>query len=100
MTRIKTFPHRDYIKANGRASRLAEVENHTRLVSIAGVYKSKKVYDRKRNKAEMERALSYLFFIGFRECLQDMFRFCNMHLYYTLSGVLFVKIYGFIPERL
>ena len=55
--KIRTFTQRDYIKANRRASRLAEIENHQRPVSIAGVHKSKKVYDRKRNKAEMKKAL-------------------------------------------
>ena len=52
---------RDYIKANRRASRLAEIENHNRPVSIAGVHKSKKVYDRKNGKAEIKKALPYLF---------------------------------------
>ena len=57
----RTFTQRDYIKANRRASRLAEIENHTRPVNIAGVHKSKKVYDRKGGKAEMKKALPYLF---------------------------------------
>ncbi len=52
---------RDYIKANRRASRQAEIENHNRPVSITGVHKSKKVYDRKSGKAEMKKALPYLF---------------------------------------
>ena len=68
--KIRTFTQRDYIKANRRASRLAEIENHQRPVSIAGVHKSKKVYDRKRDKAEMKKALPYLFLWSLCECFQ------------------------------
>ena len=57
----RKITQRDYIKANRRASREAEIENHNRPVNIAGVHKSKKVYDRKRGKAEMKKALPYLF---------------------------------------
>lgn len=59
----KTFTQRDYIKANRRASRLEEIENHNHPINIARVHKSKKVYDRKRNKTEMKKALPYSFFI-------------------------------------
>lgn len=52
---------RDYIKANRKASREAEIENHTRPVNFCGVQKSKKVYDRKRSKADNKKALPYLF---------------------------------------
>lgn len=52
---------RDYIKANRKASREAEIENHTRPVNFCRVQKSKKVYDRKRSKAENKKALPYLF---------------------------------------
>ncbi len=68
---------RDYIKANRRASRLAEIENHCRPVSIAGVHKSKKVYDRKRGKAEMKKALPYLFLWGLCEWLKNKLHFIN-----------------------
>ncbi|MDD2962139.1 MAG: hypothetical protein PHR45_08710 [Muribaculaceae bacterium] len=60
----RTFTQRDYIKANRRASRLAEIEDHMHPVNIARVHKSKKVYDRKRDKAEMKKALPYLFLVG------------------------------------
>ena len=89
----RTFTQRDYIKANRRASRLAEIENHTRPVSIAGVHKSKKVYDRKRGKAEMKKALPYLFLWGLRERV----RFSCA---YTISGVFISLLHGIIPERL
>lgn len=52
----------DYVKANRKASREAEIESHSRPVSHSRVKKSKKVYDRKRNKAENKQALPYLFF--------------------------------------
>ncbi|MGL4519365.1 MAG: hypothetical protein ACRCUJ_06750 [Phocaeicola sp.] len=73
----RTITQRDYIKANRRASRLAEIENHGRPVSIAGVHKSKKVYDRKRDKAEMKKALPYLFLCGLCEWLQNLRYFIN-----------------------
>ncbi|MFV0555029.1 MAG: hypothetical protein ACK5LR_10055 [Mangrovibacterium sp.] len=53
---------RDYIKANRKASREAEIENHNRPVSFHRVHKSKKVYDRKRSKAEQKKALPYFFY--------------------------------------
>ena len=52
---------RDYIKANRKASREAEIENHTRPINFCRVQKSKKVYDRKRSKAENKKALPYLY---------------------------------------
>lgn len=59
--KTKKFTLSDYIKANRKASREAEIENHTRPVHFCRVHKSKKVYDRKRNKAEDKKALPYLF---------------------------------------
>lgn len=41
----------DYIKANRKGSRDAEIENHGRPVSYNHVYASKKVYNRKKVKA-------------------------------------------------
>ncbi|MEG0519259.1 MAG: hypothetical protein RR555_10410 [Bacteroidales bacterium] len=52
---------RDYIKANRKASREAEIENHTHPIHFKRVHKSKKVYDRKRSKAENNKALPYFF---------------------------------------
>lgn len=77
----RTFTQRDYIKANRRASRLAKIENHSRPVSIAGVHKSKKVYDRKRVKAEIKKALPYLFLLDFCECFMNMLQFDSTSLY-------------------
>lgn len=77
----RTFTQRDYIKANRRASRLAEIENHSRPVSITGAHKSKKVYDRKRVKAEMKKALPYLFLLDFCECFMNVLQFDSTRLY-------------------
>ena len=52
---------RDYIKANRKASREAEIGNHGRSVSFCRVHKSKKVYDRKKQKADDKRHLPSLF---------------------------------------
>lgn len=51
----------DYIKANRRGSREAEIESHGRPVSFNSVHVSKKVYNRKRAKADDDRRLPYLF---------------------------------------
>ena len=42
----------DYIKANRKGSREAEIENHGHPVSFNRVHVSKKVYNRKRDKAD------------------------------------------------
>ncbi len=54
----------DYIKANRRGSREAEIENHGHSVSFNRVHVSKKVYNRKRMKADDQRRLPYLFIEG------------------------------------
>jgi len=50
----------DYIKANRIASREAEIDNHGHSVCYRKVHKSKKVYDRKRDKAD-NKDLPYFF---------------------------------------
>ena len=50
----------DYIKANRKGSREAEIENHGHPVSVNRVHVSKKVYNRKRDKADAQRRLPYL----------------------------------------
>lgn len=52
---------RDYVLANRRASRKEEIESHGHPVNFARVHKSKKVYDRKKGKAEFKKALPYFF---------------------------------------
>ncbi len=45
----------DYLKANRRAARLAEIEAHGKPVKLRSVlHKSRKVYDRNRQKAIRE----------------------------------------------
>ena len=53
--KTKTNGLRDYLKANRRASREAEIGNHDRPVSFSRVHKSKKVYDRKKLRADDKR---------------------------------------------
>lgn len=49
----------DYIKASRRGSREAEIENHNHPVSYNRVHVSKKVYNRKKNKADSNEDLPY-----------------------------------------
>lgn len=48
----------DYIKANRKASREAEIENHGHPICHKRVHQSKKVYNRKRIKAD-DKALPF-----------------------------------------
>lgn len=50
----------DYIKANRKASREAEIENHGHPLCFKRVHQSKKVYNRKRMKAG-DKGLPYFF---------------------------------------
>lgn len=52
----------DYIKASRRGSREAELEQHNHPVSHNRIHVSKKVYNRKNNKAD-DKDLPYLFFV-------------------------------------
>ena len=56
----KVSPLDEYIKVNRKGSREAEIENHGRPVSHNRVHVSKKVYNRKRDKADAQRRLPYL----------------------------------------
>ena len=58
--RKKQDPLVEYIKANRKGSREAELENHGRPVSHNRIHVSKKVYNRKRMKADAQRHLPYL----------------------------------------
>ena len=53
MSKKMQFDREDYLKANRKLSREEEIKTHGRPVRIGGVHKSKKVYDRKRSKAEI-----------------------------------------------
>ena len=64
----KVSPLDEYIKANRKGSREAEIENHGRPVSHNRVHVSKKVYNRKRDKADVEGRLPYLCMIGLEAC--------------------------------
>lgn len=52
----------DYIKANRKGSREAEIENHGHPVSFNRVHVSKKVYNRKRDKGRCPEASALLVF--------------------------------------
>lgn len=58
----KRFTQDDYIKANRKASREAEIKDHGHPVSYRRVHQSKKVYNRKRIKAASNEGLPYLFY--------------------------------------
>ena len=62
--RKKQDPLVEYIKANRKGSREAELENHGRPVSHNRVHVSKKVYNRKKDKADAQRHLPYLFLVA------------------------------------
>ena len=61
--RKKQDPLVEYIKANRKGSREAELENHGRPVSHNRIHVSKKVYNRKRMKADAQRHLPHLFLV-------------------------------------
>lgn len=49
------------VKAAKKASRDEEIAKHGKSINYAKVVKSKKVYDRKKNKAGADEALPYLY---------------------------------------
>ena len=54
----------DYLKAMRKARRDEEIREHLHPVNINRVHKSKKVYNRKRNKADLNKDLPYFFAFG------------------------------------
>lgn len=54
----KRITQDDYIKANRKASREEEIESHGHPVSYKRVHQSKKVYNRRKRKAE-DKALPF-----------------------------------------
>lgn len=50
----------DYLKAMRKARRDEEIREHLHPVNINRVHKSKKVYNRKRNKADLARTPLFL----------------------------------------
>lgn len=59
----KRITQDDYIKANRKASREAEIEMHGHPICHKRVHESKKVYNRKKIKAA-KNELPYLLYIG------------------------------------
>jgi len=58
----KRITEADYIKANRIASRDAEIEEHGHPVCHKRVHRSKKIYDRKRKKAD-DKGLPFLIYL-------------------------------------
>lgn len=80
MKRRMEITERDYIKAFRKASREAEIEDHMRPVSFNRVHKSKKVYDRKREKADDKRHLPSLRLAGTCLCGLLLINYCCLKL--------------------
>lgn len=93
----------DYIKANRRGSREAEIENHGRPVNFCRVQKSKKVYDRNRRKADDKRRLpSFLSDILNKIPKINIFhiRYSLKHLIlYCIPSVLFLPLQSHMPTQ-
>ena len=91
MSKKMQFDREDYLKVNRKLSRKKRSKTHGRPVRIGGVHKSKKVYDRKRSKAEMKKG-SALFFTCYSTvdfCFRDRktVRFRYIYLYVYEKGI-------------
>ena len=51
----------DYIRMNRKISREEEIAWHGHPIGFMRVFKSRKVYDRKRSKADLNKDLPYFF---------------------------------------
>lgn len=68
-----TFTQDDYLKANRIASRNEEIEKHGHPICYSRVHKSKKVYNRKKNKADND--LPYFFVVNVGRCRRILLGF-------------------------
>ena len=68
----------DYLKAMRKARRDEEIREHLHPVNINRVHKSKKVYNRKRNKADLNKDLPYFILNPINFLIYD-FRSGNFH---------------------
>lgn len=59
----RRITQKDYVKANRKGSREAEIENHGRSISYNRVFQSKKVYDRKKIKAGFKKRPASFFIL-------------------------------------
>ena len=71
--RKKQDPLVEYIKANRKGSREAELENHGRPVSHNRIHVSKKVYNRKRMKGRCPEASALFVFSGLKGDLSSLY---------------------------
>lgn len=51
----------EQVKAARKQSREAEIENHGKAINYFKIIESKKRYNRRKNKADADEALPYLF---------------------------------------
>ena len=51
----------EQVKASRKQSRDEEIKSHGKLINYGNIIKSKKIYSRKKNKADAEEALPYSF---------------------------------------
>lgn len=51
----------DFIRMNRKISREEEIARHGHPIGFKRVFKSRKVYDRKRSKADLNKDLPYFF---------------------------------------
>ena len=56
---------KDYLKTNRKASREAEIESYGKPININRIQQSKKVYNRKKMKADAKRHLPFDFSYNF-----------------------------------
>ena len=71
--RKKQDPLVEYIKANRKGSREAELEYHGRAVCHNRIHVSKKVYNRKRMKADAQRPSALFVFSGLKGDLSSLY---------------------------
>lgn len=67
MRKKNRITEEEYLRINRKLSREEEISAHGHPVSFQRIFKSKKVYDRKRNKADLNKDLPYFlsFYSGF-----------------------------------
>lgn len=64
MKRKTNITTEDFIRMNRKISREEEIEKHGHPIRLKQIFRSKKIYDRKRNKADLTKDLPYFFRMG------------------------------------
>ena len=55
----------EQVKSSRKQSREEELSAHGKAINYRKIVESKKVYNRKKNKADADEALPYLLYIGY-----------------------------------